>query len=288
MGRDKKNIMITCVILFHNEAGTIKRCIDSVLWCDEIIVVDDQSATNARKQIPDRKNIHVYVRRLEDDFSEQRNFGLEKANGEWVLFVDADEVVPPALKKEIMHITSPQPSPAPSSLKLRRSSRRGSEIKGYALKRRDYFLGTWLEHGETSAVRLVRLGKKNAGVWEGNVHETWNIQGTVGELESPLSHYPHKTISEFLESINRYTDAITRRSSRLIQEHVQNLKGASSRSRLSRDENESIRIVVYPIGKFFQNYILRMGFLDGVPGLIMATMMSFHSFLVRAKRWEKE
>ncbi len=263
--------MISCIILFHNETDTIKRCIDSILWCDEIIIIDDLSTAHARKRIPDGKNIHVHTRALSGDFSAQRNFGLEKAKGEWVLFVDADEVVPPTLKNQIKQIASPQPSPA----------RRGSDVAGYALKRRDYFLGTWLVYGETSAVRLIRLGKKNAGIWEGNVHETWNVRGPVGELQASLEHYPHATIAEFLESINVYTDIIFRLP---IQS---GLKEDSSRSRLSRDDNESIRIVLNPIGKFFQNYILRMGFLDGVPGLIMAVMMSFHSFLVRAKRWEK-
>lgn len=240
--------MISAVVLFHNESDTVKRCVESVLWCDEVIIINDHSSADARKNIPTSNKISLYTRTFGGDFSSQRNFGLEKAKGEWVLFVDADEVVPATLKKEIVQVTQ--------------KSALAKKCVGYRLRRKDYFLGKWLQYGETSAVRLVRLAKKNAGQWEGRAHEIWNIRGPVGEMKHPLEHYPHPSISEFLQRINHYTTVIA-------------------------DNNRpTTNNLLYPAGKFFQNYILRLGFLDGIPGLIMAMMMSFHSFLVRAKRWQ--
>jgi len=249
--------MISAVVLVKNEEENIIRCLKSLAWCDEVIVIDDYSEEETEERIKNyglrikNKKIKIYKRKLNGDFAGQRNYGLSKTSGEWVLFVDADEVVTGQLKNEIQ-----------SKLKDEHSL---NKYYGFYIKRRDYFLGKWLKYGETGRIKLLRLARADAGRWEGRVHEVWNVKGRTGELINPLHHFPHKNISSFLQKINYYTDLV-----------VQCWKEEGKKMHFWE-------VIFYPSGKFIQNYIIRLGLLDGTAGLIMAFMMSFHSYLSRAK-----
>lgn len=240
---------ISVVILTKNEEKNIERCLRSVEFCDEIIIVDDGS-TDKTREVAAGLGAKVFLHPLNDDFSSQRNFGLEEAHGEWVLFVDADERVTSPLAKEIRGIGD------------------FGEMGGFSIKRRDFLFGKWLEHGETGDTKLLRLAKKEAGSWVRPVHEIWQVKGKIGELTNPLLHYPHSTIKEFLEEINFYTD---------LNAQVFFKK---------RIKTSWWQIVGYPWLKFIKNYGMKLGFLDGTEGLIAAILMSFHSFLTRAKLWQ--
>lgn len=244
---------ITVVILTKSEKHNILECLKSVFWCDEIIVIDDNSSDKTLELVKEfkHKDLKVSTHPLENDFSKQRNFGLEKAKGEWVLFVDADERVSESLSSEIKN----------------QKSKAKNNFDGFYLKRTDYMWGKELKHGETGNIKLLRLAKKGSGVWEGKVHEEWKVKGDVGELKNYLVHYPHKSLEEFLKEINFYTDL---RSQELY----------------NRGERVNfLSIIIYPLGKFIQNYFIKLGILDGMEGLIFAITMSFHSFLVRGKLW---
>jgi glycosyltransferase involved in cell wall biosynthesis len=249
--------MLSVVVLAKNEEGDIGECLKTLIWADEILVINDESTDNTvsiienlkSKNENDKDKIRIFTRNLNGDFSKQRNFGLEKSKGEWVLFVDADERVSSELKSEIQSIIHHSPL----------------TINGYSLKREDHLFGKTLKHGENGSVRLLRLGKREAGKWEGKVHETWNIKGKTEELDNPLEHYPHQTISAFLEKINDYS---TLRAEELYEQGI---------------KTNLFLILAYTKGKFLQDYFLKLGFLDGMPGLIVALLMSFHSFLVRSK-----
>lgn len=248
----KKN-MISAVVLTKNEENTIVDCLESLVWCDEIIVIDDFSTDRTIELVENLKNkkVIIFQRRLLDDFSQQRNFGLEKANNSWVIFVDADERISLSLQYEILsHLTN--------SLQ---------NYIGYFIPRMDVMWGRTLFHGESGTTKLLRLAKKNAGKWQGAVHERWIVKGQTGKLVNPLIHLPHQTLREFLKEINYYTSL---RASELYKKGVR----ASFWS-----------IILYPKAKFFLNYFVRRGFLDGMEGLIIGHLMSFHSFLVRAKLW---
>ncbi len=249
--------MISVVILTKNEEKNLPDCLESIRQLAyEIIVIDDNS-TDKTPEIAKKFGAKVFTRPLNNDFAAQRNFGLEKAKGNWVLFLDADERITPELKKEIL-----------SSLQS------ASVIKcnGFLLKRSDYFGGRILKHGETAKVRLLRLGKKNAGQWQREVHEKWEVKGKVAELKNPLQHYPHQALNDFIDHINFHSTL-----------HAQALKKEGVKPSL-------FRIVFYPKAKFIQNYVFRLGFLDGTAGIIVALMMSFHSFLANSKLyflWKK-
>ncbi|HUQ84979.1 MAG TPA: glycosyltransferase family 2 protein [Candidatus Limnocylindrales bacterium] len=242
--------MISAIIITKNEEKSLKRSLRSLSWCDEVIVIDDDSTDDTVK-IAEKLGAKVYKRSLDGDFSAQRNFGLQKAKNDWVLFIDADEEVSPALWFEIMqHTNSPS-----------------DKYSGYFIKRQDVIWGRLLKYGETGNKKFLRLAKKNSGKWEGVVHEKWNVVGMTATLNNPLMHYPHVTIENFLHEINLYTDI---RAKELYDKKVR---------------TSSFLIIIYPLAKFIQNYFLKQGFRDGVPGLLLALMMSLHSFLVRSKLW---
>ncbi|OGH38266.1 MAG: hypothetical protein A3B44_01290 [Candidatus Levybacteria bacterium RIFCSPLOWO2_01_FULL_38_21] len=240
--------MITTVVLAKNEEENIVDCLESLSFCDEIIVIDDNSEDRTR-EIAQKMGTKVFTHSLDNDFSKQRNFGLEKARGDWVLFVDADERASRELKEEI------------------KSKIKNDRTDGYLIKRIDTIWERKLRYGETRNIVLLRLGRKNKGNWIGKVHEEWKIEGRIDILKSHLDHYPHPTVSEFLKKINFYTDL---RAKELFEKGVR---------------SNFFSILFYPTAKFLSNYFLKLGFMDGVQGLIFALMMSFHSFLVRGKLW---
>ena len=240
---------ISAVILTKNSSKTLRATLESVSFCDETLVIDDHS-TDTTLTIAKATRAIVFTRALESDFAAQRNFGISKASHEWILFIDSDEVVTEELREEIQ------------------AAIRNVDVNGFFLKRRDVLWGKPVLYGETAEVRLMRLAKKGSGKWTRPVHEVWNVTGIVGTLENPLMHLPHPTVADFLSDINSYST-------------INAMHFYKSGTRTS-----VWQIVGYPTAKFFQNYLVRQGFRDGMPGIIVALMMSFHSFLTRAKLWQ--
>lgn len=240
--------MISAVVLTKNEETNIADCLKTLKWCDEILVIDDNS-TDATREIAKLHGANVIIHELTDDFSRQRNFALSQTKGEWILYIDADERVPAALASELQ------------------ASAKNSTYNGFSLKRIDLMWNKKLLYGETGKKTFIRFGKKNAGIWHGKVHEVWSIKGSVGTCNKSLTHYPHQTLDEFLGKINFYT---TLRSQELFEQNT---------------HANFLSILAYPIGKFFVDYIIKQGFRDGTAGIILAILMSFHSFLVRGKLW---
>lgn len=241
---------LSVVILTNNEENNIVDCLESLSWCDDVVVIDDNSQ-DMTVELAKKNGATVITNSLSDNFSSQRNFGLKQAKYEWVLFVDADERVTDELKKEIQY----------------RISQKNQEVAGYFIKRCDILWGKKLQYGETSNILLLRLAKKDVGLWLGAVHETWQVKGQKGVLESELFHYPHPTIGEFISEVNRYSDI---RAKELFSQEV---------------TTSWIKILLYTKGKFFYDYILLQGFRDGIEGILVAVSMAFHSFLVRSKLW---
>lgn len=239
---------LTIIILTKNEEENIIDCLENVLDSGQVIVVDDFSTDHTLDAIKNFGNqVKVYKNSLDDDFSSQRNFALKKATTEWALFIDADERLSDKLKKEIIKTVNSD-----------------TKYSGFKMKRMDVFEGKRLKYGETKNIQLVRLGRKDAGEWRGKVHETWDIKN-VSTLPGELLHFPHKRISEFLSEINFYS---TLRAEELYEK---------------KERVNLFSIIFYPSGKLIYNYFVKLGFLDGTHGFVMAVFMSFHSFLVRGK-----
>lgn len=242
--------MISVIILTHNEERNIIDCLDSVKWCDEILVIDDNSEDRT-VELAKKEGALVFSSNLNGNFSRQRNFGLSKAKGDWILFVDADERITDPLRYEIQSVISDGMNP----------------YDGFRINRKDVLWGKQLMYGETGNVNFLRLCRKNKGIWSGKVHEVWKINGKVEKLKNSMLHYPHQSVEEFLKEINFYTDI---RAEELYEKKVKSGLGS---------------VILYPKAKFFLNFFIKQGFRDGIPGLVFALMMSFHSFLVRSKLW---
>lgn len=240
---------ISSVILVKNEEATIKDCLNALKWCDELIVIDDMSEDRTA-EIARKMGAKVYRHALHDNFSDQRNYGLARANSDWVLFIDSDERVSVDLQKEILRCIE------------------NLQITGYFMKRIDVMWQKKLLHGEMGSTSLLRLAKRESGEWKGVVHEEWHVEGLTDKMHFPLFHYPHQRLYQFLTEINYYTDL---RAKELYEQQV----GVSW-----------VAILVYPVGKFIVNYFFKFGFMDGIQGLLVALIMSFHSFLVRGKLWQ--
>lgn len=239
--------MISAVVLAKNEEKNIVECLGSLSFCDEVLVVDDNSDDRTVELA--KKNGAKVVEHTVTDFASQRNYALDLAKGEWVLFVDADERVTDELKKEIQRAVMQ------------------SDGEAYSVRREDIIWGRRLKYGDSGGATFVRLSKKHSGHWKGKVHERWNIVGKIVRLQNPLLHYPHSSIGNFLSEINHYS---TLRANELKDQHVR---------------TNAFLIILYPKAKFFYLYILKLGFLDGMEGLVSAIMMSLYSFLVRGKLW---
>lgn len=240
--------MISAVILTKNEEKNISDCISGLLWCDEILVVDDNS-TDKTVLISKKLGVKVLRHSLDDDFSAQRNFALNEARHDWIFFVDADERVSPELKKEILDTIG---------------SSFTRNVDGFYFKRIDNFEGKWLRHGEIGSIRILRLARRGSGIWKRRVDEFWQVKGKTSTFKNHLLHYAHSNLSDFLESINQRS---------------------TLNARQFYEEETKLNIFEWtkPFAKFFVNYFFRLGFLDGIAGFIFAVLMSLHSFLVRGK-----
>ena len=243
--------MISAVVLTKNEEKNIKECLEGIKWCDEIIIIDDNSKDKTVK-IAKESGAKVFNHSLNNDFSAQRNYGLSKVKGDWILFVDADERISEPLQYEIRNV-------------ILFEERR--DIDGYFIKRKDFMWGKELKHGEAGNIKLLRLAKKGKGEWIGKAHETWKVKGKTKFLKNSILHYPHQDVKIFLEEINFYTNL---RAEELIDKKV---------------KISWFSIILYPIGKFIINFFVKRGFMDGTPGFIIAMTMSFHSFMARSKTW---
>lgn len=183
------------------------------------------------------------------DFATARNAELAKVKTDWALFLDSDETMSPELKSEITSVCSLE----------------SNVYSAYYIYRQDTFLSRILRHGETGHAKFIRLARRDFGEWIRPVHEVWQGKGKIGTLQNPIIHHSHPTISSFLDKINTYST---------LEAQYRYEQGIKS---------SLFKIWFYPLAKFKYNYIFKFGFLDGVPGAIMAIMMSFHSYLTWTK-----
>lgn len=238
---------LTAIILNHLAPQDLENTLSSVSFADQVIVIHDSNSPHQPPKPTD--SLKVFNKPL-NDFSKQRNFALNKAKTNWVLFVDSDEIVSSSLRGQIKRAI------------------KDSSYNGYYLNRQDTILGQTLKYGETSSTKFLRLARKSAGKFSRSVHETWKIQGRVGELKTPLLHLQENFTNNFLEKISRYG---------LLD----------SKELVSENKPFSFfKLFTLPVGKFFYNYIVRRGILDGLLGLFHAYLMSIQSLSVRVFQWQ--
>lgn len=243
---------ISATIVTLNEERNIARAMASLKLCvDEIVVVDSGSADRTREIAAD---LGARVVREEwRGYAEQKNFAAACATHDWILSIDADEELTPALAAEIQTV---------------RAADDRSEA-GWTMPRRARYLGRWIQHSGWYPDRKIRLYHRGRGGWKGErVHESVEVTGAVGELRSDLLHFTCDSLNQHLLTIDRYT-------SLAAQAIAESGKPAPFR-----------RLVIDPPWTFIRSYFFQRGFLDGMHGFVIAAMAGFYTFLKYAKARE--
>ncbi len=239
------------MVITRNEEPRLPTCLTSLAWADEIVVVDAES-TDRTVEIARAFTERIVVRPW-PGFAAQKNFAANQARSTWVLSVDADEEVSADLREEIQHVLV-EPSP----------------VAGYAVPRRNIFWNRWVRHGGLYPDWQIRLFQRGRGRFvERAVHESVEVTGEVRRLGSPLIHRSYESVGQFLERADRYSslaaDDLVRGGARV----------------------GPLPLVLRPLGRFLAMYVLRRGFLDGTPGLLLAGLYAYYVFIRSAKVWER-
>ena len=237
---------LSAVVIASNEEFAIGACLDSLAWCREILVVDSGS-TDRTRAIAVERGARVVDHEWEG-YGRQKNFAVRQATNDWVLCVDADEIVSPELRASIEKtLTAPA-------------------FRAYEMARCNRFMGRWLRHGEGYPDWILRLFDRRVANWsEDPVHEKVLTEVEVGRLDGDLLHESAQTLHSYLEKQNRYTS---------LQAEVLCRNGI----RPSR-----FKLVFSPLVRFLKFYFLRRGFLDGVPGLVHILIGCNNTLMKNAK-----
>lgn len=250
----KQPLSVTIITL--NEVENIARAIKSAQWADEVLVVDSGS-TDGTVELARSLGARV-VHHDWPGYGQQKNFAQSQATHDWILNIDGDEYVPEALGREIRS-------------KLEEIGAGRAADRGFRIPRRNFFLGRWIRHGGWYPNYLVRLADRRHARWsEPHVHESLQVEGRVGTLAEALHNYSFPTIeSQILTNL---------RFSRLGSE---DLRRRGARPSL-------LKLAGKPVGKFVETFILKRGFLDGLPGLIISVNAAHSMFLKFAYLFEAD
>lgn len=249
-----KRQTVAAVIIAKNEERRIVPCLESVKWCDEIVVVDDMS-TDDTHAICRKFKAKVVAHALSEDYATQRNIGIKNSGSDWILQLDADERVSVELKKDIKEILA-----------------NNNNVAAYRVYRRNYFLGKFMRYGGWCE-KQTKLFKKAKAYYVGPIHEQLKVAGRTGELKSHLEHYPFRSISEFIQRQLYYAGI----ESRLLHEE---------RRKIDLKEVK-YHITVRPIKLFFKLFIKKQGFRDGMHGFIFSILNAWRHFAIWSIYWNK-
>jgi glycosyltransferase involved in cell wall biosynthesis len=242
---------LSVIVITKNEERNIRACLKSVRWADEIIVVDSGS-TDSTVDIAKEFTAKIFSRHW-DGYGVAKNFGLSQCTGEWILSLDADERVTPELQKEI----------------LDRISSVDQKVVALSMPRRANFLGKWINHCEWYPGRVTRVFRRSTAQFtEEKVHERLEVFGETISLQSDLLHYTDPDLKCYFEKFNKYTSL------------------AAEELVIRKKRFMLIQLIVHPLWIFIRMYIIRLGFLDGIPGLILCVLSANYVFTKYAKLWE--
>jgi glycosyltransferase involved in cell wall biosynthesis len=241
---------LSVTVITRNEAADIGDALASVAWADEIVVVDSESTdetTAIARQYTDR-----VVTRQWPGYVEQKNHATSLASHDWILSLDADERVTPALAAEITALLAESPA-----------------AEAFRIPRVTFHLGRWVRTTDWYPDYQLRLYDRRAARWTGrHVHEAVTVNGRTGQLRGELEHYAYRDIADHLETIDRYTTLAARQ-----------MQESGRRAGL-------LQMAVHPPLAFLRNYLAHGGIRDGAAGFIISAMNAYYVFLKFAKLWE--
>jgi len=243
-------VPVSVYVLTFNNSPTVERCLKSLSWADELIVVDSFS-TDDTYETCKKYTEKVYQRRW-TGHRDQYQYAADLTTHSWIMFVDADEEVPWELAEEI-----------------RRTLDGGVEgIDGFFVYRRTYYLGRWIRYGGWYPDGEIRLCRREKGRWEGGLHARIVVDGEIGYLKNEYLHYTYRDISDQIQTIDKY--------SRIAAQDM-----------LEKGEPFSLfKLLFHPPFRFLKEYFFKEGFRDGLPGLVIVVSTMFYVFIKYAKLWE--
>ncbi len=235
---------VTAIISTYNEAHNIVAALESVNWADEVIVVDSFSTDNT-VELAKKSGARVLQREYKYPAS-QKNWTIPQATHEWIFLLDADERVGEDLKKEVQAVLA----------------QKEVKDKAFWIKRRNFFMNAEIKYSGWQGDKVVRLFKRDDCRYEDvSVHEEILCDGSIGVLKSKLIHYTFKDVFHYLDKWDRYTTM-------------------SGKDRAERGEKPNLfHFVIKPAFRFFQDYFLKLGFLDGMTGFIICSLSSMSVFM---------
>ncbi len=242
---------ISATVVCCDEEAAIEACLESVAWCDEIVVVDsgstDRTVELARK---------LATRVIHHDwpgYVAQKNFALEQATGDWILNVDADERCTPELRDAILAALAA-----------------GPQAVGFEVRRHVFYLGRWIDHGGWYPDWKLRVVRRGHGRFTGvDPHEKLVADGPTARLPADLVHLTYEGFADQIRTLQRFSDVVA-------DEWVKQGRRFSL-----------LRALVHPPAKFFGCWVWKRGFLDGWPGFVIAAASAFYVFAKHVKLWEK-
>jgi glycosyltransferase involved in cell wall biosynthesis len=272
---------VSVIVPVRNEAENLRRCLPALEWVDEVFVVDSQS-TDQTREIAAAAGAQVVQFHYNGFYPKKKNWALDNLpfRNEWVLIVDADEIVIPELANEI----------------TRRISQNHAD--GFYLNSQYYFLGRPIRHCGYSSCWNLRLFKHRLGRYEkmpdctggrtgdNEAHEHVELAGRVLRLECALEHHAYPTIAAWVEKHNRYAIWEAAESERFLRQPIQISIGRVQCFK-RRLKKIAWRLPMRALTRFLYAYVLRVGFLDGRPGLYFCGLLAFYDFLASANRYEQ-
>lgn len=246
---------ISVVINTWNEEKNIERCLKSVKWADEIIVVDMES-TDKTVEIAKKYGAKVFSHKYTGYVEPARNFALSKATGDWVLILDADEEIPPALAEKLRKIAEE------------------NKCDFVRLPRKNIIFSKWIKNSRWWPDYNIRFFKKGKVTWSDKIHSVPMTRGERKDLEAKeedaIAHDHYQLISQYLERLNRYTKVQARE---LINQGYQ----------FAWQD-----LLTKPTGEFLSRFFAGEGYKDGLHGLVLALLQAFSELIKYLKAWEAQ
>lgn len=245
-------LKVSVVVIGYNDEPNIRACLESAQWADEIIFVDSYS-TDATTRIAAEFTDKVFQHKFEA-FGKLRNDAIAHASNDWIFSLDTDERATPEIRDEVRALLA-----------------RGPEAPAYFVPRKNFFLGRWIKHcgwypdyRQPQFFDRCRLRYRDGDL----VHESFDVEGSVGYLKEQVIQIPFRDIKQFLSKMDRYSDLMARR---LIEK---------------KRRFHPYQLVARPIFTFLKMYLFRLGFLDGLQGFILSGLYAYYTFIKYVRLWE--
>lgn len=248
-----EKLKITVAVITKNEEANIAKCLDSVKWADEVVVVDGFS-TDRTVEIAKTMGAKVVGHKFSGSFADERNTAMDNSANDWVLHIDADDVVTEDFRSKLAAALSKK-----------------EDVVVYKFRRRNFFLGHSMDHGGFHHYIPNLVNKKHVR-YEGRIHEVPVYKGEEGTIDGDIEHYPFNSIAQFIERQSRYSDIASRE---MFKE-----KGALPDKEIRKNMiGKSIKI-------FWKSYVKKQGYKEGTYGLVFAILFAFINFMKWAKYWD--